>query len=593
MFSSVDISNPEYVTIVLADGTELKLPRFAQLNINFTIDGAVTIQPNTTRAIAYTITGNTDNLTLEVLSSGSVKTKISDKNAATGTLTVTTGSTIDEYDKVVLLATNGHATTMSSISFEEAGLRINSDLTYDLASGSQTIDINIETNANYTVSIPDEAQAWISQVTPSRAWRSETITLKIEENQSDARTATISLIDEDGKPLGSIVIKQDSDFPDPATAFPDEEFRKDVLRICDINKDGRISSEEASKVETLRVQVGHIQSLEGIQYFPNLKILDCSWNELTSIDVSQNTLLTELNCSCNELTSIDVSKNIILTKLDCSRNKLTSLVLTKNTELTWLACYENELTELHLNSNWQLTMLSCHTNKLSKLDVNHLHLLTNLYCMNNNLSELEVWNLENLTALACYNNNLTNLDVTRNTLLTDLRCYGNKLTKLDVSNNTKLPELYCSNNNLTELNVSNNTLLTILHCENNNISTLDVSNNTLLEDINCSDNNLIELNVSSNTQLTKLYCSGNSLTELDLTNNHALEYLHCRNNNITVLDVSKANIVDGRYVDDYPLDCYMPTLEKLILKTGSWIRGITDDVDCSYISETTEIQYVE
>ncbi|MDE7387068.1 MAG: DUF4988 domain-containing protein, partial [Muribaculaceae bacterium] len=95
MFSSVDTSNPDYITIVLADGTELKVPRYAHLKINFAIDGTVTIQPNSTRTISYTVSGNTENLTLEVLSSGSVKAKISDKNSATGTLTVTTGPTVD------------------------------------------------------------------------------------------------------------------------------------------------------------------------------------------------------------------------------------------------------------------------------------------------------------------------------------------------------------------------------------------------------------------------------------------------------------------------------------------------------------------
>jgi Leucine-rich repeat (LRR) protein len=48
-------------------------------------------------------------------------------------------------------------------------------------------------------------------------------------------------------------------------------------------------------------------------------------NQLTSLDVSQNTALTELDCNDNQLTSLNVSQNTALTYLDCSDNQLTSL----------------------------------------------------------------------------------------------------------------------------------------------------------------------------------------------------------------------------------------------------------------------------
>ncbi|MDE7385930.1 MAG: hypothetical protein K2N28_02200, partial [Muribaculaceae bacterium] len=506
----------------------------------------------------------------------SVKAKISDKNSATGTLTVTTGPTVDEYDKVVLLATNGHATTMSSISFEEAGLRINSDVTYDIPADAQTIDINIETNASYTVSIPEEAQDWISHTAPSRAWRSETITLKIEANESDARTATVTLLDEDGKPLGSIVIKQDSDFPDPFTAFPDEVFRNYVLRNFDTNKDGRISSEEALNVTKIYIGVSDkLESLDGIEYFPNLTSLECfCLYKLTSLDVSKNTKLTELLCYENrQLTSINVSNNKLLTKLDCSRNKLTSLDIYNNTKLTWLACYDNELTELDIRTNWQLSVLGCQNNKISDLDVPQLPYLTVLICDNNNFSRLSLWNNANLTQLSCCHNNITELDTSHNSQLVALRCNYNQLTTLDVTNKAFLKVLYCDNNNITEL---------------------DITNNKLLAEFNCSDNSLTELDVSNNIQLNKLYCDNNNLTSLDLTKNTALEFLHCNNNQLTILDVSRTNIGDAysTYYDDV-LECHMSSLETLILKTGWNLHTlITGGSEGDYY-DNAKIQYVD
>jgi len=48
-------------------------------------------------------------------------------------------------------------------------------------------------------------------------------------------------------------------------------------------------------------------------------------NQLTSLDVSNNTALTELGCASNQLTSIDVSIHTALYYLYCPNNQLTSL----------------------------------------------------------------------------------------------------------------------------------------------------------------------------------------------------------------------------------------------------------------------------
>ena len=55
--------------------------------------------------------------------------------------------------------------------------------------------------------------------------------------------------------------------------------------------------------------------------------LYCSDNQLTSLDVSKNTVLEQLHCSDNQLTSLDVSKNKALRYFNCSNNRLTSLNL--------------------------------------------------------------------------------------------------------------------------------------------------------------------------------------------------------------------------------------------------------------------------
>ena len=48
--------------------------------------------------------------------------------------------------------------------------------------------------------------------------------------------------------------------------------------------------------------------MEEIRYFTSLRELNCSYNGLTSLDISQNTDLKELYCDDNKLTSLDISQ---------------------------------------------------------------------------------------------------------------------------------------------------------------------------------------------------------------------------------------------------------------------------------------------
>jgi len=96
--------------------------------------------------------------------------------------------------------------------------------------------------------------------------------------------------------------------------------------------------------------------LTGIEDFTNLEYLDISYNLLTSIDLIQNTALSELYCNNNQLSSLELSQNTALIGLDCSYNLLTSLDLRNgnNTNMTtFLAFYNPNLNCINVdNSSW-------------------------------------------------------------------------------------------------------------------------------------------------------------------------------------------------------------------------------------------------
>ena len=233
------------------------------------------------------------------------------------------------------------------------------------------------------------------------------------------------------------------------TNFPDEKFRDYLLNRW-YGSDGILTDAEIAGIDQFDMSLPQksIQSLKGIEFLTALKYLHCEDNQLTSLDVSKNTVLKSLYCNSNQLTALDISKNTALTGLTCNSNNLTSLDVSKNTALIELRCANNQLTSLDVSNNTTLTKLLCSNNQLTSLDISK----------NTALKRLE-----------SYNNQLTSLDISGCTVLTESGCFNNKLTSLDVSGCAALTTLDCSNNQLNKLDVSGCTALTGLSCCSNQI----------------------------------------------------------------------------------------------------------------------------
>lgn len=118
----------------------------------------------------------------------------------------------------------------------------------------------------------------------------------------------------------------------------------------------------------------------------NIVYLNCNSNNLTNLDVSENTSLTQLWCDKNKLTNLDISKNTLLTVLDCSSNRLTDLDVSKNAVLSEFYCQSNKLTSLNVRKNMMLARLYCYSNQLTDLDVSNNAVLSYLWCSSNRFS---------------------------------------------------------------------------------------------------------------------------------------------------------------------------------------------------------------
>ena len=152
-----------------------------------------------------------------------------------------------------------------------------------------------------------------------------------------------------------------------ASNFPNKTFRNYIQKVFDKDNNDFFSADEIAAVTELTFHypddpntgVAGITSLKGIEYFTALTSLDCSYQDLTELDLSRNTGLTSVLCYGNQLTELDLSANTQLIELDCSSNEITHLDVSSNHNLEKLSCYHNRLTSLDLSRNNKLTYTYC------------------------------------------------------------------------------------------------------------------------------------------------------------------------------------------------------------------------------------------
>lgn len=201
-------------------------------------------------------------------------------------------------------------------------------------------------------------------------------------------------------PVGSEFVEiNDTNFPDPVF----QQYVKDNIDTADTTsgqKDGRLSKAERDAVRTISIDNQNCTDLTGIAYFANLTTLRCQHNGLKELNLKDNEKLTELNCSYNQLTTLDVSKNAKLSILECTNNGMEELNLGDITNLSCLLCAENNLTELDVSKNPYLEKLHCRHNKLRRVVIGKNYSLTMLYLLDNQLTSLdlhgkgEIWNFD-------------------------------------------------------------------------------------------------------------------------------------------------------------------------------------------------------
>lgn len=91
------------------------------------------------------------------------------------------------------------------------------------------------------------------------------------------------------------------------TSIPDTNFEQSLINYgYDLVKDGFVETSAIDTVTDLTINNNNISDLTGIESFIALQSLFCYDNNLSTLNLVNNTQLFEVTCSNNNLTSIDL-----------------------------------------------------------------------------------------------------------------------------------------------------------------------------------------------------------------------------------------------------------------------------------------------
>ncbi|MDE7373795.1 MAG: hypothetical protein K2M86_00460, partial [Odoribacter sp.] len=347
-----------------------------------------------------------------------------------------------------------------------------------MSAWEQELTVELRTNVDYEIVIPDTVSDWVSCLPESRAVRTDRLQLLIGENeQPEERRAVVIVKDKNSELADTLHIRQQVKEEESDQGFSATSY----LLAYQANSTATISFSVLTSWKTTVSYEGEESGWLSLSVTNGAK----GKQYITISSTSKNEAITPRKAY------IDITYG--------SKTQRLTVTQRINGEIDITNKFDPEFARILQEKEY--------IQDATHITVGEVDEISSLYLNDSQLTSLQgIEYFTALTELECNNNQLTTLDVSKNTKLRSLQCYLNQLTTLDISQNTALLQLECYINQLTMLDVSKNTALMYLTCHCNQLTTLDVSKNTTLKDLLCGTNNLTTLDISKNTALTRLSC---------------------------------------------------------------------------------------
>ena len=185
------------------------LERLDEVTRDFSIkfeDYDVGVIPGSSASVAYTITGATEKTTVKALVQNGWRAQVIQDGTNKGKIKVTAPDPITEDEIIVLVYDGEYRTIMSSVNFV-TGVIAPLQTAYEVPAEAGTVDVEITTNYNYSIKIPEVAQTWLTLVN-TKSIKTDLLTFSYAANKGNLRQATVVVEDESGTDISQFVIIQ-------------------------------------------------------------------------------------------------------------------------------------------------------------------------------------------------------------------------------------------------------------------------------------------------------------------------------------------------------------------------------------------------
>ncbi|MFK8060432.1 MAG: ELWxxDGT repeat protein [Polaribacter sp.] len=296
------------------------------------------------------------------------------------------------------------------------------------------------------------------------------------------------------------------------TAIPDTNFEQALIDLgYDTILDGYVLTSKVETIKNLNLLSKNISDLTGIEAFTAIESLTIKGNNLTTINISNNTNLKTLYCNENKLTRLDISNNINLEIFDAINNNLTCIKVADVSEANrkWANDIDASVTfSTDCDEVWTVEVdekLKGLIRIVNGIDVNNDGEITlkeaKEFTGDLDLSDKNIEDVKGLQAFT----NIKSLNLSGNNLKDLSALTGKKITLISKTTGKKR-EISAKVSGLETLIISNNNFETLNLEELKNLKVIDISNNPNIATISIKNGNNANITSFDATNTPNLTC---------------------------------------------------------------------------------------
>jgi len=172
--------------------------------------------------------------------------------------------------------------------------------------------------------------------------------------------------------------------------FKDKNLEKEVMKNYDLNKDGKISTSEADRVENLFLMNKGITATDDLPYFRNARMIILDQNNISFLSLKNMDKVQLVSCAGSNVSKVVADNLKSLTSLYLDNNLIENISMKMTPEINQLTVSLNKIKTIDISALKHLKKLNLEHNQIRNLDISSNTDLQTLNIMKNPISEKDI-----------------------------------------------------------------------------------------------------------------------------------------------------------------------------------------------------------